>query len=94
MYGRLVNLDIAPGFTAVAPVVAIDPAGSLTGQHYPDSLVHPDKHGFQPRIGIAWRPFPASSMVVRAGYGIYYNTSVYQIDRACRWRSRRRSRRA
>ena len=45
---------------------------------YPDSLVHPDKHAFQPRIGLAWRPFPASSMVVRAGYGVYYNTSVYQ----------------
>ncbi len=40
-------------------------------------LIHPDKHGFQPRIGLSWRPFPASSMVVRAGYGVYYNTSVY-----------------
>ena len=78
LYGRLVNLDIAPGFTAVAPVVASDPVGSLTGTKYPDSLVHPDKHGFEPRIGAAWRPVSASSMVVRAGYGVYYNTSVYQ----------------
>ena len=31
-----------------------------------------------PRIGLAWRPLPASSLVVHAGYGIYYNTSVYQ----------------
>ena len=77
-YGRLVNLDIAPGYTAVTPVVASDPVGSLTGQHYPDSLVHPDKHALQPRIGIAWRPLPASSLIVRAGYGVYYNTSVYQ----------------
>lgn len=78
IYGRLVNLDIAPGYTAVAPVVANHPAGTLTGQRYPDSLVHPDRHGIQPRIGISWRPLPASSMVVRAGYGVYYNTSVYQ----------------
>jgi hypothetical protein len=77
-YGRLVNLDIAPGYTAVTPVVAYNPAGALTGQHYPDSLVNPDKHAFQPRIGLAWRPLPASSLIIRAGYGVYYNTSVYQ----------------
>jgi len=78
LYGRLVNLDIAPGFSAVAPLVATKPVGALTGQQYPDSLVHPDKHGFEPRVGIAWRPISGSSLVVRAGYGIYYNTSVYQ----------------
>ena len=77
-YGRLVNLDIAPGYTAVAPVVANNPVGSLTGHHYPDSLLSPDKHAVQPRIGVAWRPLPASSLVIRAGYGVYYNTSVYQ----------------
>jgi hypothetical protein len=38
----------------------------------------PDKHAIQPRIGLAWRPLPASSLIVRAGYGVYYNTSVYQ----------------
>ena len=43
LYGRLVNLDIAPGFTGVAPVVAGDPGGILTAQQYPTSLVHPDK---------------------------------------------------
>ena len=77
-YGRLVNLDIAPGFTAASPVLASDPTGSLTGSQYPSSLVRPDKHGIEPRIGIAWRPLAASSMVIRAGYGVYYNTSVYQ----------------
>ncbi|HEV3329721.1 MAG TPA: carboxypeptidase regulatory-like domain-containing protein [Bryobacteraceae bacterium] len=76
-YGRLVNLDIGPGFSAEVPVVANNPNGSLTGQTYPSSLVQPDRHGVQPRIGFSWRPFPASSMVVRGGYGVYYNTSVY-----------------
>lgn len=78
LYGRLVNLDVTPGFSAEAPVVASDPTGALTGQHYPDSLIRPDKHGFEPRIGIAWRPLPASSLVIRAGYGVNYDTSVYQ----------------
>jgi hypothetical protein len=45
---------------------------------YPSSLVQPDKRGFQPRLGIAWRPVPGSSLVVRAGYGVYRNTNVYQ----------------
>ena len=77
-YGRLVNLDIAPGYTAEAPVVANDPVGPITGDHFPDSLVHPDKHGFQPRVALAWRPISGSSLVVRAGFSMNYNTSVYQ----------------
>jgi len=76
-YGRLVNLDIAPGYSAIAPVVAGDPTGPLTGQKYPDSLVQPDKHGIEPRIAFAWHPILASSLVIRGGYGIYYDTSIY-----------------
>jgi Carboxypeptidase regulatory-like domain len=75
--GRLVNLDIAKGFTAATPVVGSDPVGGLTGTQYPSSLVRPDKLGFEPRIGIAWRPLPASTLVIRGGYGIYDDTSVY-----------------
>jgi trimeric autotransporter adhesin len=78
LYNRLVNLDILPGFTAAEPVIANNPLGPLTGQNYPNSLLRPDKHGFEPRIGISWRPFSGSSVVVRGGYGIYYDTSVYQ----------------
>jgi hypothetical protein len=78
LYGRLVNLDITPGYSAVAPVLGSDPIGPLTGQKYPDSLVRPDKHGFEPHVGIAWRPIFGSSLLVRAGYTVNYNTSVYQ----------------
>ena len=78
LYNRLVNLDIALGFTAAAPLVATDPVGTLTGQAYPNSLVRPDKRGFEPRVGLAWRPISGSSIVIRAGYGVYYDTSVYQ----------------
>lgn len=77
LFGRLVNLDIAPGFTDVASVLGSDPVGPLTGQHYPASLVKPDRLGIEPRIGISWRPIPASTLVVRAGYGTYDDTSVY-----------------
>jgi len=68
-YGRLVNLDIVPGFTAIAPVVAGNSNASLIRPYYRE---------FEPRIGIAWRPLAASSVVIRAGYGISYNTQVYQ----------------
>jgi hypothetical protein len=68
-YGRLVNLDIGPGFESADPVVA----GSAG-----ESLITPDKSGFQPRVALAWRPRAASSMVVRAGYGLYRDTNVYR----------------
>lgn len=77
LFGRLVNLDVASGFAAVAPVVASSPKGTLTGTNYPSSLIQPDKHGFEPRVGLSWRPIPASTLVVRAGYGIYDDTSIY-----------------
>ncbi len=74
-YGRLVNLDVGPGFATATPVVANQGAqGGLT----PNSLIQPDKHGYQPSFAYSWRPFPASSMVVRGGYSLAYNTGVYQ----------------
>ena len=76
--GRLVNLDIAPGFASEAPVVGSNPKGTLTGQGYPGSLVHPDYSRPEPRIGIAWRPISGSSLLIRSGYDVTNDTSVYQ----------------
>lgn len=78
LHNRLVNLDITPGFRAASPVVAMNPVGPLTGESYPSSLIRPDKRGVEPRIGVAWRPIAGSSLLIRAGYGIYDDTSVYQ----------------
>jgi len=77
LFGRMVNLDIAPRFAAAAPVLASDPTGPVTGTKYPSSLVRPDYRGWEPRIGMSWRPIPASTLVVKGGYGIYDGTSVY-----------------
>jgi hypothetical protein len=76
--GRLVNLDVAEDFSAAAPVIAEDGIGPITGRRYPRSLVGSNPWGIQPRFGLAWRPVPTSSVVLRAGYGIYRNSSVYQ----------------
>ena len=77
-YNRLVNLDVTPGFAQAAPVLASNPVGPLTGQRLPSSLMSPDRLGWEPRVGVAWRALSGSSLVVRAGYGVYDNTSVYQ----------------
>ena len=71
---RMVNLDIAPGLSAVAPVLP-GQVGPLTGTVYPNTLVNPDHHDFAPRVGIAWKVY--KDTVVRAGYGINYNTTAY-----------------
>ena len=76
--GRLVNLDVGPGFTAEQAVLGSSPVGALTGQSYPTSLVRPDKNGVAPNVGIAWRPISGSSLLIRSGYQISHDTSVYQ----------------
>jgi len=63
---RLVNLDVTPDFSSIAPV---------TG----NGLIQPDRFGIQPRVSFAWRPIAASSLIVRGGYGVYRNTNVYQV---------------
>lgn len=86
LYGRLVNINMGTNFSSFTTLCATPPstptsggscvAGSSVG--LPNSLVKTDPHEFQPRLGFAWRPFPKHSTVVRGGYGVYYNTSVYQ----------------
>lgn len=75
-YGRMANLDIAPGFSDVA-VVTPSVAGPYTGS-FPSGLINPDRNNWGPRVGLAWRvPWTKQSTIVRAGYGIYYNEQAY-----------------
>jgi trimeric autotransporter adhesin len=70
---RIVNLDVAPGFTAAVPVLP-GATGPYNGV-FPNSLIQPDHNDWAPRVGIAWKP--EKKMVVRAGYGINYNLAQY-----------------
>jgi trimeric autotransporter adhesin len=78
---RIANLDLSPAVlnpVLSAPTVAVvlpGQPGPYSGS-LPASLIRPDRNNFAPRIGIAWKPF--SKTVVRAGYGINYNTGAYQ----------------
>ena len=65
---HLVNLEVAPGFAAITPVAA-----SQANR----SLIAPDRRGIQPRLAASWRPTLGSSLVIRAGYGIYRNLGTY-----------------
>ena len=75
-YGHAANLDVAPGFTAVAPVLPGQP-GPLTGTIFPSALIRSDNNNFGPRTALAWKPWTRGKTLIRAGYGWYYNPSQY-----------------
>lgn len=75
--GRLANLDLAPDFSAATAVSPASPTGSLTGRRYSSALLDRDLRGVEPRLGVAWRPLAASSLLIRGGYGIYRQTNIY-----------------
>lgn len=68
-YRRLANLTVAPGFAA---------AQVATASSADDALVRPFRAMVEPRVSLAWLPVIGSSMVVRAGYGIYADTGAYE----------------
>jgi hypothetical protein len=70
-YGHLSDLAFTPGFATTQVVTGFD-AGSL-----PPSLVHSDAHNLAPRVGIAYRPWTQHHLVLRSGYGIFYDGSIY-----------------
>jgi hypothetical protein len=71
--GQMVNLDVAPDFSAVAPVIA-GGSGPFTGT-FPAGLIQPDTNNLAPRLGVAWRIRPG--MILRGGYGISYNSGTF-----------------
>jgi hypothetical protein len=81
--GRLVNFlpNALRSGTAEAP--ALPPNGfvqagnaesPLPGVPFVEAgLVPADWNNFAPRLGLAWRPFATDRVVVRGGYGVYYD---------------------
>jgi hypothetical protein len=70
-YGHLSDLSFGPGFTSPGVVTGQDPGG------LPAPMIHSDAHNFSPRVGIAYRPWIQHHLVMRAGYGIFYDGSIY-----------------
>ncbi len=71
--GQMVNLDAAPAFTAVTPVVS-GGTGPYSGA-FPSALMQADTNNIAPRAGLAWRIRPGT--VLRAGYGVAFNAGSY-----------------
>ncbi len=71
--GQLVNLDVAPDFTAATAVEA-GQTGPYSGR-LPDALIRTDYNNIAPRVGLAWRISPGT--VIRGGYGVSFNSGSY-----------------
>jgi hypothetical protein len=67
---------INPLYPKNIPITTASQAG------YPASLVQFDKHLFEPRVGLAYKPFHGNNTVIRAGYGIYSNLIYSQVAKA------------
>ena len=79
-FNHIANLDISPDFTQTVTVIP-GQTGPFRGE-FPHALVHADRNNWAPRIAIAWKPaakgwFNKHPLTIRAGYSMFYNTSVY-----------------
>jgi len=70
-YGHLSNLIFSNGFSTSEVATGLAP-GAL-----PSSLVRGDASNLAPRIGLAFRPWIKRKVVIRAGYSIFYDDSIY-----------------
>jgi len=75
LFDHISNLDLNSTATAVE-VLTPNETGSADGA-YPRALIHGDYTNWAPRIGFAWRPPIKPTTVVRGGYSIFYNDSIY-----------------
>jgi hypothetical protein len=69
--GHLSNLAIGEGYSSAEVVTA------QTAYPYPNSLIRPDGNNVAPRVGVAFRPWISRRLVFRAGYGIFFDSSIY-----------------
>lgn len=75
-YGRMSNLDVAPDYTG-AMVVTPGSTGTWSGTT-PNGMIRADRNNLSPRLGLAYKPFKNGRTILRGGYSIFYDNSVYQ----------------
>lgn len=75
LYNHIATLALNSTNTAVALVTPGQT--SAFGITYPQSLIRDDLHEFAPRLGFAWDPGIKPRTIVRGGYSIFWNQSIY-----------------
>lgn len=75
-----VKQSFVDGVKAAAAAQGLTPYAPYLNCCVPNTLLPIDKKDFAPRIGVAWRPFATDRFVVRAGYGIFYDTYMRYYD--------------
>ncbi len=76
---RLSVADLSPASVGCTPRPACQylVAGS---PGVPRATYTTGKKNFAPRVGLAWSPLPSGRLVLRAGYGIFYDIGVLNIN--------------
>jgi hypothetical protein len=72
----LYTINACPGVVATLPCTHVRTASE---EHWPQGLRYTYWKNFDPRVGIAWRPFGNDKTVFRAGFGIYTISSLGSV---------------
>ncbi|HLX43099.1 MAG TPA: carboxypeptidase regulatory-like domain-containing protein [Bryobacteraceae bacterium] len=75
--GMLESINACPGVNPALPCAPIETAGKLG---LGNGLREFYKLNFQPRVGLAYRPFGDNKTVFRAGFGIFTMSSLGQLS--------------
>jgi len=79
------SASLAPTLTSTGTIIVGtgDPLNGIivAGQNSPygSGIYETDKNNFQPRVGLSWDTGSNGKMIVRAGYGIYYDQPLVGI---------------
>ena len=87
---KSLTLNLGLAWALVTPITEVanrqadfDPANGkflIPGQNGigPAAGIQMDKTAFEPRIGVAWKPFGGAETVIRGGYAIFHDSSWNQ----------------
>jgi hypothetical protein len=75
-YNRLANIVANAAFTEVA-VVSPGETNPYTNTIVSAGMVDSDRNNFSPRLGLAWKPDASGKTVVRLGYSLFHDGSVF-----------------
>ncbi len=75
-YNRMANIVANSTFTEVS-VVSPGSINPYTNAIVPAGMVASDTNNFSPRLGVAWKPGKDGKTVVRSGYSLFFDGSVF-----------------